>query len=624
MDNIYEKLTWLLPPPEDFSSRLVACSSINELRKLAQFSLDANQLNRLSNKIHFLQKDNIDFNSLTNMNIGVVSNTTTKIFVPALVGTALRFGISLRVIEAEFNQIAQEAFSANSTFTNHKLNAILVAIDYRGLPLRSSPGNENLAKKNIKDCLAYLRSIIESLKTTTGAQIIIQNIALPVEAISGSYEAQLPGSLHWLISRLNLDLHTLISSNTLILDVAGLAANIGLAKWHDPKLWNVAKLAFSERYIPIYTEYICRILSSKLGKSRRCLILDLDNTLWGGVIGDDGMEGILIGHGDPTAEAHLHLQNVILNIRERGVVLAISSKNEDAIARQPFKEHPDMLLRENHIAVFQANWSDKASNIKAIAETLSLGLESIVFLDDNPAERMQVRLELPEVAVPELPEDPALYATTLVAAGYFEAITFSNEDRKRATFYQDNAKRASILKQSSDINSYLISLNMEISITKFDVTGRARIAQLISKSNQFNLTTKRYSESDIKEIEDNNNFYSRQIRLKDNFGDNGMISVVICKKNTMFWEIDSWLMSCRVLGRQVEIAVLQDIIKNAEASGATKLIGTYIPTSRNLIVKDHYKKLGFTKTLTTNNSETWELVLKDYKMISLPFSYRLH
>ncbi|MBI70385.1 MAG: haloacid dehalogenase [Gemmatimonadetes bacterium] len=618
MNNIYEDLSWLPQPPQDFSQRLNEVTNGNDLRELAKFSLDENHLRRLYKKTLTLQNEHVDLLPLTAIKIGVISNATTKLVVPALVGTALRSGISLQVVEAEFNQIAQETFSSDSVFISQKLDFILVAIDYRGLPLSPCPGDEDSAEKNVQDCLGYLKSVVESVRTKTGAQIILQNIASPVEALSGSYEGSLPGSANWLISRLNSELDGLVADDTFIVDIAGLAANLGLTNWHDPTLWNIAKLSFSQRYMPIYADYVCRIMSARLGKSRRCLILDLDNTLWGGVIGDDGLEGILIGNGDPTAEAHLHIQQTVLELRERGVVLAVSSKNEDATARQPFKEHPDMLLREEHIAAFQANWSDKASNIKAIAEMLSLGLESMVFLDDNPAERMQVRRELPEVAVPELPKDPALYARTLIAAGYFEAITFSEEDRKRATFYQGNAKRVQTLNQSSDMDAYLKSLDMEISFTPFDATGRARIAQLISKSNQFNLTTKRYSELDVKELEGDQSFYTRQIRLKDTFGDNGMISVIVCKKNTSAWEIDSWLMSCRVLGRRVELAALQDIVTNAKASGATKVVGTYIPTVRNIIVKDHYKKLGFTKILDESEIETWKLDISDFVALDLP------
>lgn len=622
MTNIYESLSWLPQPPENFSQKIAEASTGRELSELAKYSLDDNKLRKLSKKLHFLQKEQVNLAPLEFVKIGVISNSMTKLAVPVLIGTALRFGIVLNIVEAEYNQVAQEAFAAESAFTGHQLSAVLVGIDYRGLPLLPSPGDKVLADKNVQDCFSYIKAVIESLRTKTGAQIIFQNIAQPVENLSGSYEGRLPGTPSWLIARLNSELDNLVSDDTFIMDIAGLASNVGLANWHDPTLWNMAKLPFAQKYTPIYADYVCRILAARLGKSRRCLILDLDNTLWGGVIGDDGLEGILIGNGDPTAEAHLHVQRTALELRDRGVVLAVSSKNEDATARQAFKEHPDMLLREEHIAVFQANWSDKASNIKAIAEMLSLGLESMVFLDDNPAERMQVRRALPEVAVPELPKDPALYVRTLIAAGYFEAIVFSEEDRKRASFYQDNAKRTQILNQSSDMDSYLKSLEMEITLTPFDSTGRARIAQLISKSNQFNLTTKRYSELEVEELESDPGFFTRQIRLKDTFGDNGMISVIICKKDSSVWEIDTWLMSCRVLGRRVEEAVLRDIVINAKKVGASKLLGIYRPTVRNIIVKNHYKKLGFSKTFVEAEIETWELDITGYEFPQVPMTFK--
>ena len=346
--------------------------------------------------------------------------------------------------------------------------------------------------------------------------------------------------------------------------------------------------------------------------------MDLDNTLWGGVIGDDGLEGIKIGQGDPTGEAHLTLQRTALDLRDRGIVLAVSSKNEDATARSPFREHPDMLLREDHIAVFQANWSDKASNIRAIATTLSLGLESMVFVDDNPAERLQVRQALPEVAVPELPDDPALFSRTLIAAGYFESVSFSEEDRKRATFYQDNAMRAAILNQSVDLESYLQSLAMEITFSPFNEVGIQRITQLISKSNQFNLTTKRYSEAEVMRLMGDPDYFTLQIRLKDTLGDNGMISVVICKLGSETWEIDTWLMSCRVLGRRVEEAALAHISQYAIAAGANKMKGYYVPTPRNTLVKDHYKNLGFVQVSRDAGAESWELDLTQYRCASLP------
>ena len=622
MTNIYENLTWLPQQPKQFAKMVSEISNLNDLIQLSKFALDENALRRLSKKFTVLRQEQ-DSPALTPLTLGVASNATTSLNSPPIIATALRYGVALNIVEAEFNQLAQEAFSSESSFTNHSLNALLVAIDYRGLPVAPCPGDIVLAKESVESCVSYLSSVVVALREKTGAHIILQNIALPPDEIAGSYEARLPGTLSWLIANINAQLDTLIGNEVCILDVAGLASKVGTEKWNDPKLWNIAKLSFSQIYVPIYAEYICRILGSMIGKSRRCLILDLDNTLWGGVIGDDGLDGILIGNGDPTGEAHLNLQKTVLELRSRGIVLAISSKNEDSIARQPFRKHPDMLIREEHIAVFQANWTDKASNIKAIAETLSLGLESIVFLDDNPAERMQVRFELPDVCVPELPADPALYARTLIAAGYFETCVFSDEDLQRASFYQENAARTQMLKKSSNMDAYLASLKMKISINKFDDNGRARIAQLITKSNQFNLTTRRYSESEIKEMEVDPSFFTRQIRLVDTLGDNGMISVVICKRHSDLWEIDTWLMSCRVLGRGVEVAVLQDIVTQAKEAGVGRLLGFYIPSNRNVIVKDHYLKLGFTKVAGVSSIETWELELANYEFREIPITFTL-
>jgi FkbH-like protein len=271
------------------------------------------------------------------------------------------------------------------------------------------------------------------------------------------------------------------------------------------------------------------------------------------------------------------------------------------------------------VAVFQANWNDKASNIQAIADELSLGLESLVFLDDNPAERRLVRDRLPEVAVPELPEDPALFTRTLLAAGYFEAVTFSPEDQKRADFYQDNARRVALQRATGDLTAYLESLNMTITFQPFDEVGRARIAQLISKSNQFNLTTRRYSEAQVGEIEADPNCFTLQVRLVDTFGDNGMISVIICRRDANDWLIDTWLMSCRVLGRCVEQAVLQELVGHARSLGVDRIVGVYRPTERNRLVEDHYAKLGFMPCDSPSEGSTmWSLDVATSKDVSLP------
>ncbi len=372
--------------------------------------------------------------------------------------------------------------------------------------------------------------IRNGIQQNSGATCIVQNLAAPPELLMGSLDRVLPGAQRNLIDCVNQGLaESVLGTSDVLMDVAGLAETVGLANWFSPSEWNLAKLPFSQAYLPLYADHVCRIIAALRGKTRRCLVLDLDNTLWGGVIGDDGLKGIQIAQGDAAGEAYLALQRYCLALRERGVVLAVSSKNEDEIARSPFREHPEMLLREEHFAVFQANWSDKATNIKAISEELALGLESLVFVDDNPFERELVRKALPQVAIPEMPSDPALFARTLAAAGYFELATFSQEDLSRASYYDGNARRAALQKQVGDLNQYLASLDMEITFQPFNETGRARIAQLINKSNQFNLTTRRYTEAEVAEMESDPNCFTLQVRLTDTFGDNGMISVVICR-----------------------------------------------------------------------------------------------
>jgi FkbH-like protein len=376
----------------------------------------------------------------------------------------------------------------------------------------------------------------------------------------------------------------------------------------------MAKLPFAQRCVPIYAEHCARLCGALLGKARKCLVLDLDNTLWGGVIGDDGIEGIVLGQGSAVGEAFLAVQQMAIDLRERGVVLAVSSKNNDNVARAVFKDHPDMLIREEHIAVFQANWKDKASNLEAIAQTLNIGIDALVLVDDNPAERAQVRQALPQVAVPELGDDPSLYPRHVFAAGYFEAVAFSAEDRQRAEQYQANAKRVSMQGQARDLKSYLKSLNMVMKVTPFDSVGRARISQLINKSNQFNLTTKRYTEAAVARLEGDADALTFQIRLSDAFGDNGMICVVILERHETDWEIDTWLMSCRVLGRQVEEATLNTIVAAAKQAGGRRLIGTYRPTDRNQMVADHYKKLGFSPVESREDRTTiWALDIASYE-----------
>ena len=419
--------------------------------------------------------------------------------VPALIASAARHGIVLEIIQPSYDQVAQEALTPDSKVNSSKPDAVLFALDYRALPLKLSLGDAEAASATVQGVLGYLQTLRDGIKANSNAVCIFQTFAPPAEPLFGSLDRALPGTMRNLhrCHQSGVGRATFSSSGDVLLDVAGLAETVGLADWHNPQLWNLGKFSFSDELIPLYADHVARCVAAIRGKSRKALVLDLDNTLWGGVIGDDGLEGIKIAQGDARGEAHLAVQRLALDLRQRGIVLAVSSKNTDDVAREPFQKHPEMLLKLDHIAVFQANWNDKATNIQAIAEELSLGLDAMVFLDDNPVERGLVRRLLPQVAVPELPEDPAWYARTLAAAGYFEAVAFADEDLKRAGYYQDNARRAALRQQVGGVDAYLASLDMTITFQPFDAMGRARIVQLINKSNQYNLTTRRYTDPEV-------------------------------------------------------------------------------------------------------------------------------
>ncbi len=625
---LFSGLRWLPQAPSDFAARCKALRADDaELGRAAQYlashALDDNQLNKLAKALERARAAGASLAPLTPFRLGIVSNATTHLLVPALVASAARHGIALSCVEAEYGQVIQSALDPDSALNRAKCDAVLLAVDHRGLPLSAPLGDRAGAERAVSEALAYLTNVRQALERRGTPLCILQTLARPAESSFGSLDYLLPGTLRRLTEDYNRRLsESLADSQHLLLDVAHLAELVGLADWHDDTLWNLAKLPFASAFVPLYADHVGRLLAALRGKSKKCLILDLDNTVWGGVIGDDGLDGIALGQGNATGEAHLHVQRAALMLRERGVVLAVSSKNDDAIARLPFREHPDMLLREQHLAVFQANWKDKASNIQAIAQELSLGLDAMVFLDDNPVERDLVRRLLPQVAVPELPTDPALYARTLLAAGYFEAVTFSQEDRERAEQYQANARRVALQQQAGDIDAYLASLDMLMTLKPFDAAGRARIAQLINKSNQFNLTTRRYTEADISRIEQEPDAFTLQVRLKDALGDNGMISVLICRRIGESWDIDTWLMSCRVLGRKVEAALLTELIREAQARGIRKLLGSYLPTAKNALVRDHYRALGFRLIEEMADGATrWELDVPSAKpALDLPFT----
>ncbi len=622
-------LPWLPMAPDDWLERARQISpeapdAGADLRALASFRLDASKSTTLRRAAVKLRNAGNTLAPLSPFKLGIIAANTFDLVLDCLPAAAMRHGVALETLQASYGMIMQPVLDPMSPVYTSKLDAILIVVDHRWLGL-DTPAPDLSEPSAVDGALAQIESLLATLRDSGGPPAIVQTLALPLSNLFGNFDAAIAGTVRSQVGRFNSEVVTLAAKyGAYVLDVAGLAAQVGADDWFNPVQWAAYKLAFDARAAPIYAEWLCRLLGAIRGKSAKCLVLDLDNTLWGGVIGDDGMEGIIIGQGNPRGEAHLAVQRVAKNLRARGIFLAVCSKNEAAIAIEPFRSHPDMLLREQDISVFQANWIDKATNLEAIAKALNIGLDALVLLDDNPAERAQVRKELPMVRVPEVPDDPSWFAWTLEAGGWFEAVTYSAEDAGRVKMQAQDVRRAELMADARDLTEYLRGLDMTISFKPFDAQGRQRIVQLINKTNQFNLTTRRYTESQVSEMEANPSVLTLQVRLTDRFGDLGMIAVIIGRPHSergAVLDIDNWLMSCRVLGRQVETATLSVIAAKAKEMKIASLVGTYIPTDKNRLVENHYGTLGFVKSASGPDGKTfWELNLATYQPPAFPMS----
>ncbi len=543
--------------------------------------------------------------------LALLGSSTTAHLQPGIRTGALRRGLFVTIHEPEYGQFQQDLLDSDSALHRFRPDVALFALDARhlagGLDAAADAAEAEAA---LEATLTRLAGLWRLARERFGCAVV-QQTALPVlSPLLGSNEHALPGSAAALLARLNAGLRRAAAAEGVaLLAVDAHAARDGVGAWHDPVLWHRGKQEISPAAAPLYGDLLARLLAALQGRSAKCLVLDLDNTLWGGVVGDDGVEGIALGQGSALGEAFVAFQDYARSLARRGVILAVCSKNDEANARAPFERHPEMRLALSDIASFVANWNDKPANIRAIAQELNIGLDSLVFVDDNPFERALVRRELPMVAVPELPDEPALYADCVAAAGYFEAVAVTAEDRARGAQYQANRERAALAGAATDLESYLRSLEMRLLWRRFDRIGLARIVQLINKTNQFNLTTRRYDEAGVVAVMEDPRAFGLQLRLLDRFGDNGIIAIVIGRladdadpaigrladdADPVDVVIDTWLMSCRVLGRQVEEATLDLVAEQARRLGATRLIGDYRPTERNGMVAEHYAKLGFT------------------------------
>lgn len=530
------------------------------------------------------------------MRLAVLGSCTLTHLLPAIRVAGLRRDIQIDIYEGAYGQYWQELSDPPADLLAFRPSMVLLALDAHHLAAAVHAGMSAAAVAAAEaEVLARIRGCWRLARERFRCPVVHQT-SLPVPpALLGQNEHRLPGSRRAFVDRLNAALRPMTDEEGVdLLALDARAAQDGLAAWHNPALWHCAKQEVAPAAAPLYGELLGRIVAAHQGRSFKCLVLDLDNTLWGGVVGDDGVEGLILGQGSALGEAHVAFQHYARELSRRGVILAVCSKNDAANAIEPFERHPEMVLRRSDIASFVANWDDKATNLRRIAAELKIGLDSLVFVDDNPFERELVRRELPVVAVPELGEDPASYAQTLADAGYFEGLAVTEEDRERSTQYQGNHMREALRESATDLTSYLCGLEMRLLWRRIDRMGLPRIVQLINKTNQFNLTTRRYTEDDVLAVIGDERAFGLQLRLLDRFGDNGVIAIVIGRlQECSDLLIDSWLMSCRVLGRQVELTTLNLVAAQARALGARRLVGEYLPTAKNAMVRDHYPRLGF-------------------------------
>lgn len=571
----------------------------SQLLALSRTRLDFIRTNTLDSLVGKLKDDGIalDFGTKP-IRLAILASCTTAQVHPAIRVACLRREIDVVIYEGDYGQYWQELTDTASALHEFRPNTMLFALDAHHL---AAGVNSAMTPEDVDSAFTEITHRLGQcwrLARQSFACQIIQQTPLPVHPdLVGNNEHRLPGSKAAFIARLNAALRPMADeAGVELLSLDAQMAQDGIAAWHDPGLWHRAKQEISPVAGPMYGDLVARLVAAKQGRSHKCLVLDLDNTLWGGVIGDDGLEGIALGQGSALGEAFVAFQAYVRELARRGVILAVCSKNDEANALEPFDKHPEMILKRGDIACFVANWSDKAANVRRIAEQLNIGLDSLVFVDDNPFERSLVRRELPMVAVPEVGDDPTTFARTLARAGYFEALGITQEDRERSGQYQGNRLREALKASATDLPSYLRSLQMTLSWRKFDAIGLSRAVQLINKTNQFNLTTRRYTEEDVLAVMNDPRAFGLQLRLIDRFGDNGIISIIIGKLQGDGTDllIDTWLMSCRVLGRQVEQTTLNLVAEQARNLGARRLIGEYVPTKKNGMVRGHYRMLGFT------------------------------
>ena len=524
--------------------------------------------------------------------------------------------LDLTVYESNFGQYRQDIIDNNSPLYRFEPDTIMIAAHEGAaeLPNLSASPSDEIASE-----FERWAALWQMAGERTGARVIQHNFALKAHPPLGHLATRVPGSRYAMLQGLNARFAAGAPEFVSIVDCDRLSSVVGRDLWFDARYWHLAKQAVSLGVLPLLARHTIGVLAASLGLSRKCLAFDLDNTIWGGVVGEDGLNGITLG-ATPRGEAFCSLQDYLLQLRDRGVILAVVSKNNEQEAKEVFERHPEMRLRLDDIAVFIANWDDKPTNLRRVANELGLGLDALVFLDDNPGEREIVRQALPDVEVLVVPEEPVGILEVLSQSLLFEPASLTSEDRGRADQYRARAEAAKLQASAVDLDSFYRSLGMQAVVAPFDDTHLPRIVQLIGKTNQFNLTSRRHSTSMVESFVRDPNWVHLYLKLRDRFADHGLVALVIARRLGTVLDIDTFLMSCRVIGRTVERELMKHLSRKALDLGCSRLRGTYVPSAKNAVVRDLYRDLGFESTGgDPAGSTTWEYDLVSNGALSNDF-----
>jgi FkbH-like protein len=550
-----------------------------------------------------------DFSNLKHLKIAILGDSATQFIKQAIQGLGYDEGFNLEVWEADFNQIERQVFDPSSELYDYNPEIVIVFQSSHKLLGKYNKINPEQHLQFASNELESISNVYSNLTNNLNAKVIYYNYTEIDDSVFGNFSNKTESSFLFQLRKLNYELMVLASKtpNLFLCDLSSIQNLVGKSNFFQTSIYINTEMVLSIDVLPKVASKTLDLIKTINGVFKKCVILDLDNTTWGGIIGDDGIENIQVGSLG-IGKAFTEFQYWIKKLKNRGVIVAVCSKNNESVAKEPFEKHPEMVLHLDDISVFIANWENKADNIRQIQSILNIGFDSMVFLDDNPFERNIVRENIPGICVPELPEDPADYLEYLYPLNLFETVSFSNEDTERTKLYQIEAQRATVQKKFTNEDEFLQSLTMLSLVESFNKFNIPRVAQLSQRSNQFNLRTIRYTDADIENLIKSKDYFTFAFTLEDKFGDNGLICVIILKhKNDRTSFIDTWLMSCRVLKRGMENFVLNTISNFVKEKGYTYLVGEYIPTAKNEMVKDHYLNLGFEQDDTV-----WKLDVRNY------------